>query len=111
MLSFRSLFGPRLKAQPLGCCCFELFMLGLVPPNDRSLRRIVQRDAAFTSLLNRWYDGMELDDHGLDTLHRQRLRDLVAQHFTGESWPHTTDAAELFAARLLKAAKDQGWNG
>jgi hypothetical protein len=98
---------------PLACCRFELEKQGLVPPSDKALADILETDEAFVIQLNQYYVGEEsTGDHGLDTYERDWLKENIAMHFTGRSWPCNSDdrqSTEQFAKDLVVNTKAAGW--
>jgi hypothetical protein len=95
---------------PLACCRWELESRRMVPPSNEALRLIIEIDPALVADLNRFY-GDATPDGGLDKVERDRLLDLLGQHFTGRSWPRTggMDATRRFMAALQRAMSTAGW--
>jgi DNA-binding FrmR family transcriptional regulator len=82
----------------------------MVPPSNEALRQVIERDSDLVDVLNEFY-GDAAADGGLDKVERELLLDLLARHFTGQSWPRTggMDTTRRFMAALQRAMSAAGW--
>jgi hypothetical protein len=99
-----------LLSAPLACCRWELENRRMVPPSNEALRLIIETDSGLVADLNRFY-GDATPDGGLDNAEREKLLDLLGQHFTGRSWPRTggMEATRRFMAVLQRSMAAAGW--
>jgi hypothetical protein len=99
-----------LLSAPLACCRWELERRHMVPASNDALRLIIETAPDLVATLNEYY-GEAAPDGGLDKVEREKLLDLLARHFAGQSWPRTggMDTTRRFMAALQRAMSAAGW--
>jgi hypothetical protein len=82
----------------------------MVPPSNDALRLVIETAPNLVATLNEYY-GDAAPDGGLDKIEREQLFDLLAGHFTGQSWPRTggMETTRRFMAGLQRAMSAAGW--
>ena len=82
----------------------------MAPPSNDALRLVIETAPNLVATLNEFY-GDAAPDGGLDKIEREQLFDLLADHFTGKTWPRTggMDTTRRFMAALQRAMSAAGW--
>lgn len=105
-----------LNPHALACALYVLSFCGIRPPNIAALQTVIESDPDALTLLNSYYpdEGFdEIEPHDFDTVDDEMLRDVVAQHFIGRSWPRYGDGEAFysqFTTDLVNGLRAQGWS-
>ena len=98
----------------LKCCEASLAnWAGISAGSLEQLKLVIQDDEGLKEC-EQWYTGevKEGTHYGMDTADRDVLFDVIAQHFTGQSWPLNMerDRHDAFHAKLTEQLEEAGWS-
>ena len=97
-----------LTDRQLECCWTEVVEnIGITPPSQDELRRILDADSGFVAIMRGYYPDPDPDD-GFDTQDRDMLVNAIARDVSGAPWPTYGDGPEA-KKTLEEALTAKGW--